>query len=66
MALILYPDLKRLKGIPYCRDHLARLERRGKFPARVQVGERRVGWLEEEIDAYIAERVAARREPEAA
>ena len=66
MALILYPDLKKRKGIPYCYDHLVRLERRGKFPARVHVGERRVGWLEAEIDAYIEHRVAARREPEAA
>jgi len=66
MALILYPDLKKQKGIPYTYHHLVRLERCGKFPARVRLGERRVGWLEAEIDAYIEHRAAARREPEAA
>jgi len=30
-----------------------RLEREGKFPARVQIGKRSVGWIEQEIDDWI-------------
>ena len=36
------------------------LERRGKFPPRVQVGPNTVAWLESEIKQWIAERVAER------
>jgi prophage regulatory protein len=50
--LLTFPELKPLKGIPYTRQHLARLEKAGKFPARVQIGANRVGWLESEIDAH--------------
>ena len=33
----------------------------GRFPAPVALGDRAVGWLESEIDTWIAERVSARR-----
>lgn len=39
-----------------------RLERKGKFPKRIHLGANSVGWLSGEIDAWIAERVAARGE----
>lgn len=32
----------------------------GNFPAPVQLGEKSVGWVESEIDNWIAERIAAR------
>jgi len=51
------------KGIPYHRVHLDRLAQRGKFPKPVKLGEGRGGhrrWIEEEIDAWIAARAAAR------
>ena len=32
----------------------------GVFPAPVKLGERASGWLEHEINAWIAERIAAR------
>jgi prophage regulatory protein len=56
-----YDDLKRLKGITYCRVHLQRLEDDGSFPQRVHIGTGRIGWLEREIDAWIEARAAARR-----
>jgi len=37
-----------------------RLEKAGKFPRRVQLGERMVGWVESEIDDWIAQRAAER------
>lgn len=33
---------------------------KGNFPKPIQISERRVAWLESEIDAWIAERVASR------
>jgi predicted DNA-binding transcriptional regulator AlpA len=53
------------RGIPYCRDHLRRLVRAGKFPRPVEVGPGRIAWVEEEVDAYI-EQVVAKRDEQAA
>lgn len=36
----------------------------GTFPRSVPIGRRTVGWLEEEIELWIADRVAARDDPE--
>ncbi|RKG46443.1 AlpA family transcriptional regulator [Acinetobacter cumulans] len=33
---------------------------KGNFPKPIQISERRVAWLESEIDAWIAERIASR------
>jgi prophage regulatory protein len=37
-----------------------RLERDGKFPKRIQLGAGAVGWIESEVDAWIAARMAER------
>lgn len=42
------------------RMHLYRLERAGSFPKRVRLGPNSVGWLEEELDAWIRARVEER------
>lgn len=39
--------------------HIDRLENEGKFPKRVRIGHR-VFWVEQELDAWIAEHVAKR------
>lgn len=44
----------------YSPAHIARLEHAGQFPRRVQLGVGRVGWVEEEIDAWLRERIARR------
>ncbi len=44
----------------YCPAHIARLEAAGSFPKRVRLGQGRVGWLEHEIEDWIASRVAER------
>ena len=41
--------------VPYTSQHIARLEKEGKFPKRLQLGPNRVGWLESEIVAWIEE-----------
>ena len=64
------PDTSRLitkkqlrSMIPYTPQHILRLEKKGKFPRRVQVGANRVAWLLPEIEHWIAERVSARDRP---
>jgi predicted DNA-binding transcriptional regulator AlpA len=58
--LIQFAELKSVKGIPFTRRHIARLEDNGEFPVRVKIGQHRVGWVESEIDAHIFEKIAAR------
>jgi prophage regulatory protein len=52
---------RELRGIiPFTPQHILRLEKKGRFPRRVRLGENRVVWLLSEIEAWIAERMAAR------
>jgi prophage regulatory protein len=60
MKLIAYSDLKEKKGIRYSRVHVARLEKADKFPKHVNLGPQSIGWLEEEIDAWIAAKAVER------
>ena len=46
--------------IPYTRQHILRLEKEGKFPRRVTVGRRRVGWVASEVEDWINTRVSSR------
>ncbi len=46
--------------IPFTLQHILRLEKSGQFPRRVRIGQNRVAWLLTEIEAWIAERKAAR------
>ena len=46
-------ELRSVYGIMYCRQQLWRLEKFGKFPKRVQVGIRRIGYLCIEIEAWL-------------
>jgi prophage regulatory protein len=51
-------------GVPFCRMHVDRLEKADKFPRRVRLGENTVAWPEDEIVQWVAERLAARFDPE--
>jgi prophage regulatory protein len=42
--------------VPYTPQHILRLEKRGKFPKRVQIGSRRVGWYLSEIELWLQQR----------
>ena len=44
----------------YSPQHIARLEKAGSFPKRVQLGLNRVGWVETEIDDWIKARIDER------
>ena len=49
-----------VERVGYCRSHLWRLERDGRFPRKIQLGPNSVGYVESEIDEWIAARVAER------
>ncbi len=57
-------DLSALTG--YSIPHIYQLISEGKFPKPVPLGERAVGWLENEIAEWQAQRIAARAAREAA
>lgn len=59
--LLLFPELRETRGIRYTRQHLLRLEKLGKFPLRVYLSARAVGWVETEIDQYILDKIYARK-----
>ena len=42
--------------VPYTPQHILRLEKQGKFPKRIKIGERRVAWWLHEVMAWLAER----------
>lgn len=46
--------------VPYTPQHILRLEKQGKFPKRIQVGDNRVGWLLIEVEQWIEARAAER------
>ncbi|MEJ6404323.1 helix-turn-helix transcriptional regulator [Yoonia sp. 2307UL14-13] len=41
----------------YSPQHIARLEKVGTFPKRIQLGPNRVGWLEAEVLDWIESRL---------
>ena len=59
--LVSKKELKTL-GIPYSPQHIARLEKAGQFPQRIQLGQCRVAWSYKEVCEWINERIA-RRDP---
>jgi len=53
-------ELKTVCGIPYSFQHIARLEKAGRFPKRIVLGQNRVAWLLSEIEEWLNERIAKR------
>lgn len=61
MRILSKRQLKEL--VLYSPQHVARLEKAGKFPKRVQIGPNRVGWVEDEVLDWLRERLNRRDEP---
>jgi prophage regulatory protein len=59
MVLLSRSQLKAM-GVDYSRPHLWRLVRDGKFPKPVHLGERKIAWVADEIDAHLKRKVAER------
>jgi prophage regulatory protein len=47
----------------YSPQHVARLEKAGKFPQRIQLGPNRVGWVEDEVLDWLQKRLDCREIP---
>lgn len=61
MRILSKRQLKEL--VLYSPQHVARLEKAGKFPRRVQLGPNRVGWVESEVLEWLEQRLANRECP---
>ena len=46
----------------YSAQHIARLEAAGQFPKRVQLGDCRVGWIEQEVLDWMQSKIDERDE----
>ena len=54
-------DWKQLKEMqPYSRMHVTRMEKADKFPKRVRLGQNRVGWVYDEVVAWLEEKANQR------
>ncbi|MFN3889593.1 MAG: helix-turn-helix transcriptional regulator [Beijerinckiaceae bacterium] len=62
MRILSKRQLKEL--VLYSSQHVARLEKAGQFPKRVQLGPNRVGWVESEIMDWLQQRLDVREKPE--
>ena len=61
MRILSKRQLKEL--VLYSPQHIARLEKAGQFPKRVQLGPSRVGWVEDEVLDWLQTRLDGRGEP---
>jgi prophage regulatory protein len=59
MRMLGWDDLK-ARGIPWTRQHIYRLIRKGEFPPPVKLGPQTNVWPEPTIDRFLNDRVAAR------
>jgi predicted DNA-binding transcriptional regulator AlpA len=60
MKLIDFKSLSGAKGINYSRDHLRRKCKAGEFPKPIAVSDHRIGWIEAEVDDWLASKKRAR------
>lgn len=58
IVILRLPDVCRITGL--CRSLVYELESNGTFPRRVPLGARSVGWVEAEVQSWLAARVLAR------
>jgi prophage regulatory protein len=62
MRILRLPQVEAKVGLK--KSRIEELEKLGEFPKRFKISERAAGWLESEIDTFIAGRVAlSRRQP---
>jgi prophage regulatory protein len=59
LRILREPDVQERTGLSASERKL--LELRHQFPVRVALGPRSIGWLEHEIDDWIAEKMACAR-----
>jgi prophage regulatory protein len=55
LRIITQKELRLL--VPYTPQHILRLEKAGKFPQRLKIGQNRVGWRVIDIEEWITARL---------
>jgi prophage regulatory protein len=61
-AVLRWPEVAKI--VPISRSHAHALAAQGKFPSPIKLGLRASGWLESEINDWLAHRVLASRSSE--
>ncbi len=59
-SIIRLPEVRARTGLS--RSEIYRREKVGQFPRRVSLGARSVGWVADEVQAFISERIRLSRE----
>jgi prophage regulatory protein len=63
VQILRLPDVCQVTGLG--RSMIYQLEAQQRFPARVHISARAVGWIEEEVQGWLAERILRSRKPSA-
>ena len=58
LRVLRLPQVRQVTGLG--RSMIYQLEAEKRFPSRIKIGARAVGWLHEEVQQWLAERVAQR------
>lgn len=61
-SIIRLGELQKLIGLSSCT--IWRLERQGRFPARLKIGKRAVGWLFSDVRSWINDRKTSASKPQ--
>jgi prophage regulatory protein len=59
LKILRLPQVCEVTG--FCRSMIYQLEAERRFPRRVKIGTRAVGWLEDEVQAWLVCRIEASR-----
>jgi len=59
MQVLRLPQVREVTGLG--RSMIYQLEADRRFPRRIKIGARAVGWLQDEVQAWVAERVERSR-----
>jgi len=59
LEVLRLPDVCRVTGL--CRSSIYQLEAEQRFPRRIKVGARSVGWIDQEVQEWLAIRARARK-----
>jgi predicted DNA-binding transcriptional regulator AlpA len=60
MRLVPPEDLPIKYGVKFSNPHRIQMESEGRFPKRVKVGQRKYGYIDDEMDAWLKARAALR------
>jgi prophage regulatory protein len=61
--LVTFPQLRERFGIPFRRQSILRMRRRGTFPEPLRLSEATIAWRVSDIEAWLASRPGADQRP---